>query len=146
MSSVCVCVCACVRMYVCVYLLPTSREIFECGKSFHLDRLNLISDGVHLGYDDVIVVSILFPQLFPCWCQFFTVTTPRSIFDKHRSFLREILCFCQDWFFVQIWAEKVTYKTPQTRFWSDPEQQTQSSSQPGLWQVLCSSLLGSPLI
>lgn len=71
-------------MYECRYLFAISREVFECWESLNINWLHLIDCSVHLGYDDVIFVCILFTQLLPDGSQFLTVSTPWSIYTwKH---------------------------------------------------------------
>ena len=47
------------------YLICALLEEFDGGEALNLDLLQLVSGGVHLGDDNVFVVSVLLSQLIP---------------------------------------------------------------------------------
>ena len=57
--------------------------VFFCSKIFHL-----ISSGVHLGDDDVLVVGVLLSEFVPGRGELFAVTAPRCVeLDQHVLWL-----------------------------------------------------------
>ena len=47
------------------YLICALLEEFDGGEALNLDLLQLVGGGVHLGDDNVFVISVLLSQLVP---------------------------------------------------------------------------------